>query len=237
MNFRDCLLARLLLIVGELAFVVIGFLLILAVGCLLTSGPAFLGCMAAVLAAAWPILLGLLGIAALLLLMGAVIDCSAAASAAVDVESGSSNSAIADNLPADCASAQEALSRARQALSASEMALARQREVVSNAERRLNQAKRAVVAAAAALAAALFQPWLWPGALAAVAAATALVISRTNAYNRELAKLSPLELAVTLAYADVAAAEALVLSLCQPDVQIPGGILQDRYAPVVLIAP
>lgn len=113
-----------------------------------------------------------------------------------------------------CESAQALLAQARIMLAAAQAARDAQAERVSTARNRVRNAAAMLVAAAASAFAAIWQPWAIVAALTALVAAAALLARRTRELGDELAALGLREAELLRAVVDVAAAEALVSSLC-----------------------
>lgn len=119
--------------------------------------------------------------------------------------------------PMDCKRAQQLLAQAQTILDAAASAQTARQALADQARSSLNQALAAEAGAIGALAVSAFQPWLLPGALAALAAATALVAVRASARRDAEIALAEANARLLRAIADKAAAEALVLALCGPD--------------------
>jgi len=113
-----------------------------------------------------------------------------------------------------CQSAQALLTPAQAALAAAQEARDAQAQRVDAARTRVRNATTMLLAAAGSAAAAIWQPWTLVAALTALVAAVALLARRTRELANELAALGLRESDLLRALADVAAAEALVATLC-----------------------
>jgi hypothetical protein len=188
----------------------------------------------------------LFGIMFVTLALRILIDCtiSALLGAVGDIGAGVPTvvgAAIASGAVVNCQDARDLLAMARAALAAAEIARNRQAERVQEAKRSVQNATDMLIVAIASLAAAIFQPWLIPGVVAAILAAAEVLRRRSARLFEELAALAAREAEVLRALADVAAAEALVATLCatattdQPD-DAPG-ILDGGEVPVFTTSP
>jgi hypothetical protein len=229
------------IIVGVFLAVLVVIVTIAAAVCgvvgLLTGGPGFVACIVAFIEGAGPALLAaavFLLAAYILFAIFFAVDCAFPAGAPVAGAPGAVGAALTSGNPMDCASAQALLAQAQAALAAATAARDAQQARVDTARNRVTQARAALAAAVAGLAASIWFPFLLPGAIAAFAAASAVLVGRVSQLAAEQTVLAGLEIGVALALADVAAAEALVLALCVPPAAgtpgapgagVPGGIL------------
>lgn len=123
-------------------------------------------------------------------------------------------SLIASGSITTCQSAQALLAQVQAALAAAQAARDSQAQRVTAASARVGNATNMLVAAAASAIAAIWQPWAILASLAALLSAIALLARRTRQLADEYAALSLREAELMRALADVAAAEALVATLC-----------------------
>ncbi|MFW2439459.1 MAG: hypothetical protein ACN4GR_08825 [Arenicellales bacterium] len=219
MNWIDCFLNRLWTVwlpaVGTAFLFAAGFLAVMALVCL-TATITWWACFSAALIAAG-VFLGLFAAVFLLYQAVACLGAFGRGAGIVAVGPGIVANALESPTPVDCTSAQALLQASTEQLNDAVAARDAQASAVAQAQTALTQAQAALIATLTAVAVSIWNPSLLIGAIAASIAAAALVATRTSALAQESALLAQKEAEVAMAMVDKAAAEALVLQLCDSD--------------------